>query len=244
MNSQTLHFDSIQSNYSKTDPIETIYRFTEPIKNIKKISLQSIEIPIGFTNIRSDNTSNIFTIQIGSITSSITLSNNNYTSISTLLTAINTAFIALSLTNIPTFTTSNNKIIITLSTSSTIIITQSTLSRYILGFYNNSFIGSSCISLNNYNLSYDTYISMNISNLSVLNQVISNQQTTFKIPFSGVNSTIYYLYENSSFSQHINLCNNNDLSFLNVKFYDRLGYQIINNNGLDYSFSLLIEYNN
>ena len=234
MNSQTLHFDSIQSNYSKTDPIETIYRFTEPIKNIKKISLQSIEIPIGFTNIRSDNTSNIFTIQIGSITSSITLSNNNYTSISTLLTAINTAFIALSLTNTPTFTTSNNKIIITLSTSS----------RYILGFYNGSFIGSSCISLNNYNLSYDTYISMNISNLSVLNQVISNQQTTFKIPFSGVNSTIYYLYENSSFNQHVNLCNNNELAFLNIKFYDRLGYQIINNNGLDYSFSLLIEYNN
>jgi len=60
-----------------------------------------------------------------------------------------------------------------------------------------------------------------------------------------MNDSVYYLYENFSFNQELQI---NDPSYiisnLRVQFYDRFGYQISSNNGLDHSFSLAIEYRN
>ena len=243
MQSQTLNFDSTKSTYI-LDPIDTIFNFSEPIKNIKRISLASIEIPIGFTNIRASNLSNIFTVTIASTTSTITLAPNNYSSIVTLLTDINTAFTALTLTNTPVFSLSNGKIVITLTNSATILISQTTLSRYVLGFSKLNGIGTGITAQNNYNLAYDVYINMYINNIPISNTTIHSQLCSFKIPFSGIGNTVYYLFNNNSFTQYLNISDDKyHLNYLKVSFYDRFNYQIMTNNGLDYSFSLLVEYN-
>ena len=241
---QTFNFDSINSQYSNLDPFDTRFQFNEPIKNIKRISLASLELPIGFTNIRAANFSNIFTITIGTITSTITLTPNNYTSLITLLTDINTAFTALNLTNTPVFSLSFGKVVITITSTATILITQTTLSKYILGFSKLNSIGTGITATNNYNLAYDIYINLYINNIPFANQTINSQLCSFKIPFSGVGNTIYYLFNNNSFTQYLNLTDKNyNLSYLKVSFYDRFNYAISINNGLDYSFSLLVEYN-
>ena len=245
MNSQfqTINFDSTKSTYN-IDPFDTIFNFSEPLKNIKRISLASLELPVGFTNIRASNFLNVFTITIASITSTITLTPNNYTSIVTLLTDMNSAFTALTLTNTPVFSLSSGKVVITLTSTATMLITQTTLSKYILGFSKLNSIGTGITATNNYNLAYDTYINMYINNIPISNTTIHSHLCSFKIPFSGVGNTVYYLFNNNSFTQYLNITDPNyHLNFLKVTFYDRFNYQILTNNGLDYSFSLLVEYN-
>ena len=67
------------------------------ISKIKRIYLKSVEMPIGFTNIRNGNTSNILVMNMSntltneSYTFTIVLPDKNYTSMQSLLNDINTA---------------------------------------------------------------------------------------------------------------------------------------------------------
>ena len=99
---QLLHLDSVDGvqNY---DPILKSYhsyncniKINKPITNIKEISLKSVEFPLFFNNIRLSNNSNLFTFNFNystfnNISISITISESNYITISSLLTAINSA---------------------------------------------------------------------------------------------------------------------------------------------------------
>jgi len=242
MSIQTLNFDTINSLYTNSDPFDTTFTMSNPLRNIKKIRLSSLEIPLGFYNIRSTNSTNTFTITINSVVSTITLSPAYYSSISTLLTAINTAFTALSLTNTPTFSYNGLYVIITLTTSTTYSITSSNLSKYVLGFSSTtSGTGKTLTATNPFNLSYDTYFIMYFPNLPVNNNSATQQILHFKLPISGINGAVYYYYENFGLTQELQITDSNYIiNNVRVVFYDRFGCTV--SNYLDYSMSLTFEY--
>ena len=80
-------------SHSDNHPFSLTFNLPSQIHNIKKIYLKSVEIPIGFTNIRSENNSNTFTISINNVVCTVVITPGNYTIIS-LITAINNAIIA------------------------------------------------------------------------------------------------------------------------------------------------------
>ena len=238
---QYLHFDTLNSNASySTDQFQTTFQLNHPVKNLKNIYLNTFELPIGFYNIRSDNGTNKFILTIDSNTQTLTLTDANYTSGSALCADLTSGFASL-FSNAPTFSVVNNKIKITVSISALLSVTQTTLSK-VLGFSKNQSItsGSTMIASKFYNLAYDSYIGMSLSNLPINN---TETNYTFKIQLNGTEGQLVYNNSNTIMTQSANLASRDFvISYLNVKFFDRFGFQILSNNGIDFSFSLVFEF--
>ena len=67
-------------------------------------------------------------------------------------------------------------------------------------------------------------------------------QSTFKIPLNSVTNQVYYYFESSSFKQYVDIRDPNMvLSNLIVYIVDRFG-NAISPNGLDYSFTLSLDF--
>ena len=95
-----------------------------------------------------------------------------------------------------------------------------------------------------YNLNIDNYISLYIPQLSGCVSDMTGLNTTFKIPMNCVMGMTYFFQKNLNFEQEVEISDKNlVLNEINIIVYDRFG-QNIENNGLDYSLSLLIEYDN
>jgi hypothetical protein len=92
-----LHFDTIDSSYIK-NCYNTTFRLFNPLRNIKNIYLKSLEMPVVFDNIRSDNTSNIITFKVNTTVFNITLETKAYNNINTLLADINAKLVASNIT--------------------------------------------------------------------------------------------------------------------------------------------------
>ena len=101
--------------------------------NIKKIYLKNAEIPIGFPNIRSSNFSNVLSFILNGITYNPSITQQNYSTISSLLTALNTSILtAISgsgFTLILSVSLGNNIIITTTGAFTSYSINQNTLSN-------------------------------------------------------------------------------------------------------------------
>ena len=54
-----IHFDSINSIDTNNDSFDTTFTLIQKYKNIHKIYLKNCEIPVGFSNIRSSNNTNV-----------------------------------------------------------------------------------------------------------------------------------------------------------------------------------------
>jgi hypothetical protein len=94
MTSIFLNFDTIQGDYTQSsNPYNCKYDIVPAIKKCKKIFLKSVEIPVGFCNVRKDGGSTLstFSFAVGGTFYSFTLANNIYTSIQALITDLNTA---------------------------------------------------------------------------------------------------------------------------------------------------------
>ena len=253
MNQQLIHFDSAFAQLDNlNDPFSCTFSLANPLRNVNQITLKSIEIPVAFNNIRNSGTLNQFGITIGGTVYSITLSTNNYASISTLCTDITTAFTGLTLPNNAILTMSagtTNVIVSLVSTVQTnFVVNQTQLSFYILGFKNqsaqiNTTSGSNRTStinaLNSFNLNIDNYANFSIINLPVLNNANCNGIiSSFKIPLNCLTGEVLYLEENQTFKQSVLITNNGIvINSLKVVITDRFGNSL-SNNGIDYSFSL------
>ena len=230
MNIDILHFDTLLGQYNNS-VYDCTFILSNPIRNVQKIYLKSIEIPISFNNIRVSNGTNTFKIN-GFI---ITINENSYTSITTLLNDINIK-VHLVLPNV-TFGVENQKVVMT--TNTTITFNNSRLLSVILGF-TKLYYPNTSFSENNYLLGYDNYISIYFQDLPV--KSTNNQLISYKIPLNAVNGMVYYMQELNSFSQFIEITDSNYiLNRIRVIIYDRFG--CILTNGLDYSFSLAINNN-
>ena len=251
---ETYHFDSTYQYSTNAfsiaankgdEPFNFTASLPNQISNIKKIYLKSVEIPVGFTNIRAENNSNSFGISVGGVVCNVTITPGQYT-ISGLITAINSYITSTSIytTNQPIFSISGQQIIITTSLGGIIAFpTPTILSNIILGFqYSVQIVTTILAAASNYNLYYDTYLSIFFPYVNAKSTTASGNKMHFKIPYNGYNNSIFYSVESSNgFNQYIELTESNfTIGNLKVQVYDRYGY-LINNQGLDWSFSLTFE---
>ena len=70
-----LHFDTNDRNslFTENNCYDTTFTLTNSYRRIRKINLASLEMPIVFTNIRNENTSNILQISIDGVNHRIVL---------------------------------------------------------------------------------------------------------------------------------------------------------------------------
>ena len=232
-----LHFDTIDSTYNQ-NCYNTLFRLFNPLRNIKNIYLKSLEMPITFDNIRSDNTSNIISLKVNNNTISAKLDTKNYTNINTLLSDINALLVASNIT----FTILNGIVSINFPIIANIKIEDSVLMNYVLGFpKDTTYTSTNKISaVNKYTLSYDNYLSLYLD-IPSSNNASSNKKVSFKIPLNALGNMVFYLGDNSTFSQSIKMSDPNFvLAQFQITVYDRFGYTI--SQCLDYTFTLGIEY--
>ena len=242
-----LHFDSIYSNDTNNDSFDTTFTLNQKYTNIKKIYLKNAEIPIGFVNIRSSNSSNVLRFVINGVTHNATIASANYTSINTLLsalfTSISTALSSTGFTFVLSVNSSNNILITSTGAFSSYSIIPTTLSHILningainqsAGIYTSPFI---------YNLAYDTYIQMSFFNIPSIFSSQGNIPSALKIPLTtNAYNILFYSTDRQEYDQAITISDNNFiLSHLRIIMYDRFGFPI-NNGNLEYSFTLAIEY--
>lgn len=245
---------AFNKNYLNLAPnaFNSLFRLQTPLSNVKKIWLKSIEIPIGFNNIRANSKNNIFTVATtydGTIYTnqySVALPDKTYNSITTLLADINALFLAtypavnIILTNV------NGYIQVT-STSSAVFtgniyIVPTNLS-YMLGFRQavNTYSLRNTLGAAVYQLNCDNYLNMFITNVSTSQTYNANGiNCHFKVILNCVNGTMYYASENNTYTQFIEINSSLPITNLNIIFTDRWGYSL-NSSGLDYSVTLAIE---
>jgi hypothetical protein len=94
---------------------------------------------------------------------------------------------------------------------------------------------------NTYNLSYDTYLGIQIEN--IITSMFSTQgNTVFKLPVNVSTNSIFYYNENTFSTQRVELLGKEfqSISYLRIRVVDQNAIPL-NNNGLDWSFTLRIE---
>ena len=242
-NSENIHFDSVDSNY--VDPFDARFQLFAPLRNVKRIHLKSLELPITFPNIRASGTLNQIVLKTNtSITYTVSIAEGNYNTLSTLLTAINNAFVGVIPSTTVTFAQigSSNRISCTATTSTFTSFTfiDTSLSKVVLGFRNPTYGSLVVNSKVDFVLNIDNYISMYLSNVNNINN--SNRLCSFKVPVSSGNGVIQFTGDQSGFKQSIDLGSEGQvINSLQVKIYDRFNQQILSNNA-DYSFTLAFEF--
>ena len=255
---QFLHFDSIASKYiydvnntstNTSNCYKAVFPMTQSFKNIKRVWLKSVEMVVGFPNIRTGST-DTFSYVLNGTSYVTTLPESNYSTVSSFMAAISTACSTTITSTGITMTfglNSNNinQIVINFSgsTVTTFSVVDTILSKYLCGFRStdvyatNIFTGSV-----NYNLSADNYLNIYMPTFNSLNANQNGNYSTFKLPLNSINNQVYFYQDASSFQQSIDINDDNlVLSSLTVHVYDRFGKNI-NPNGMDYSFTLSVEY--
>ena len=252
-----LHFDSIDGEMNYDTILKTSHcynstiKINKPISNIKEISLKSLEMPLFFNNIRSANNSNLFSFKFtysNIISIACTRPENYYTSINSLLTAINCSIaleleiysglsIVLSVVNTYYIKIDHNFTSLTLN--------KCLLINYILGFNNNENVTSSIVSTNFYNLNIDNYLTMYITNLSGADSTnVNGRLLSFKVPLNAVNGQVLYYGESNTFIQTISITDPKFvLTSMNIMILDRFGFPI-NGGNAHYSFTLGVNFDN
>ena len=255
---QLLHFDSVYATYLRdlnsstgniTMPYRAQFTMNQTFRKIKRVYLKSIEIPVGFCNVRTGSTATL-TMLVNGTSYSVVLAEKNYTSIAILIADLNTACTSLVSGVTITFASTTSlatplRLKIT-TTAATFSIVDTNLSKYILGFRaaNDSLVsGVYAASSSNHNLNPDNYFLMHIPSLNGMNASVGGPlQSTFKIPLNCITNQVYYYFESSSFTQYVDIRDPNMvLSNLIVYIVDRFG-NAISPNGLDYSFSLSLDF--
>lgn len=252
---QFLHFDSASANYindplstsgSTLNPYKAQFPMNQSFTKIKRVFLKSLELPVGFVNVRKGSTDTLQFV-LNTVSYKVTLVEKNYTTVAALMTDLTTALVGIVPNVILTFSAVGSRIWITFSGStvtSTFAIVDTNLSKYVLGFRNGKDALVSSVykaSTSNYNLNFDNYILMSIPSLNAVNACMNGQNCTFKIPLNCITSQVYYYFENSSFQQFVEINDVNLLiSNLTVILYDKFG-NVMNPQGLDYSFSVCFE---
>jgi hypothetical protein len=196
---------------------------------VRSASLKDAQIPIGFYNVRAPyNTMNVNSI-------SYTITPANYT-LDTLTKALSTA-VTSAVGTFSTSSTTNQFSFISNAGSATMNVQPLSLLSF-MGFTDGQ-NGTSITGTNSYIINFDTYISIWIQNLGTSS--LDTQQITFKVPISGGSGSITQYSQGQNWDQKIIATDrSNRMDRLQIVVLDRFG-NILNNNGLDWSFTLEIE---
>lgn len=242
-----LNFDSINAIDAINDSFDSTFTLNQKYTKIRKIYLKNAEIPIGFSNIRSSNNSNVLRFILNGVTYSCSVTQQVYSSINTLLSALNTSISAAinstGFTFALTALSSNNVIITSTGGFSSYSIIPNTLSNILninsainqgAGVYTSPFI---------YNLGYDTYIQMAFFNVPSIFSSQGNIPSALKIPLNtNAYNILFYSNDRTDYDQSLTISDSNFiLSQMRIIMYDRYGFPL-NNGNLEYSFTIAIEY--
>ena len=239
MNTYLIHVDTAaastvnpggQATVTKTagNPFQCTVILGNRHRAIRSLTLKNVQMPVGWYNIRSPYN----TMNVNSLSYTITPGNYNIT---TLISALNTA-----VTGVGSFNSAglnNNVQFVSSSGTVTMNVQPLTLLSF-LGFTNGQ-TGTSFYGTNSYITNFDTYVSLWIENLG--QSSLEPQQITFKIPVTVGSGSIMHWSENSQDEQVVLVTDRAArLDRLNITVLDRFG-KPMNNNGLDWSFTLEIE---
>ena len=178
-----IHFDTLYATKNDSNPFNCTFILSQTLNRVSRISLKSIEIPISNHNLRSPYTT--INIKYNNGFFSYTLSNKTYNDILLFLVDLNTLLSGLQTSMAtgeicPVFsvsTTQLNKLVMktTLLSTSSLYIYSTGLLIYYLGGINLVADSKTLVSgslylnsfnlINVYNLCFDTYYNMVISNL-------------------------------------------------------------------------------
>lgn len=264
---QQIHVDTGSLNKMITknngNPFDCTIRLGQTHRRLREIRLLNAQIPIGFYNLRSPYNvltidSNTHVIQEGNYDITNLLSNinskivTNFTGTFTVDNRIrkvtftsagstaNTIYTTTPLTNLQISSTGyfdpyTQQYIVQSGYPSN---TFSTLSTF-LGFTGNP-RGTVLTATNQYNINFDNYIKIHIENLGTSSS--EPDLCSFKIPLNNIsNGSTLYWSENSENYQRVLVTDSTCIvDRLNIKVYDRFN-NLLNNNGLDWSFTIEIE---
>ena len=176
-----------------------------------------------------------------------TITQGVYSTISSLITALNasilTAITATGFTFVLSVSSGNNIIITSTGGFSNYSIINNTLPNIfnipsainqIAGIYISPYI---------YNLGYDLYIQMCFYNIPSIYTSQGNVPSALKIPLNtNAYNILYYTTDRDGYDQSLTISDSNFiLSQMRIIMFDRYGF-VINNGNLDYSFTIAIEY--
>jgi hypothetical protein len=200
---------------------------------VRSVSLKDAQIPIGFYNIRAPYN----TVTINSIVYTIPPGNYNITSLVNTLNSTITNAVGMFGTS-PT----TNQMQFSAGAMTTAIFSVTPLSLgAFLGFTNGQ-SGTYITSTNSYIVNFDTCLYVWISEVGTSS--LDGQQITYKVPIIGGSGSIVQYTEGSNWNQKVIFTDrSNRLDRLTVRIVDRFG-NIINNNGLDWTFTLEIDADN
>jgi hypothetical protein len=235
--SQIIHYDTL---FAKKQ-INNTFIFENKqhdLQEIKNVTLASLEMPISFFNVRSTNASNSMSFTLNGIPYSITIVENNYFTIASILLVINKAILSV----IPasaTLTIDVNSIVcnklIASSNGTTLAFAPSILISTILGVSpTDSFNGGQLIFSKIFNLNPDSFLTFHIAELSSHYNSNSMTKGQYKIPL--LNSYAQYLFYSGYISQTYTSPSSlaiNDI--LSITLFDRFGFELPVSNGLSYS---------
>ena len=238
----TLNFDTIYATtYFNNNTFDCYFNLSNPERNVKKIYLRSLEMLISWPNVRSVSNLSTFSFTLNSVAYSFTLQDNIYTSMTSLITDMNTALTNLLLPISVAFQlnpSNNNQLQIILGSTCTFSITSTNFSNYLLNISGTN--SGLTLTGGSYLLNVDNYILLYIDNLPnrAINQ--NNIPASFKIPLNAASNVVFYSAQNNEFEQYIDI---NDPSLiitsLKIKVIDRFGGLIKSN--VHYSMTLGLE---
>ena len=178
-------------------------------------------------------TFNIHTVTIGAVTYTLTPGNYTITSLTNSLNSLITNSIGV----FSSSQTTNQFQYVSNAGNVTLTVAPLSLLAF-LGFTNGQ-SGSSIIGTNSYIITFDTCIYVWIAEIGTSS--LDGQQITYKIPMSGGPGSIIQYTEGSNWNQRVMFTDrSNRLDRLTITVLDRFG-NILNNNGLDWTFTLEIE---
>jgi hypothetical protein len=89
------------------------------------------------------------------------------------------------------------------------------------------------------NVNPDTFVYLWFKNLYTSSA--ENNRVSFKIPVQGVNGTVFNFSDNHDFAQHITVTDSSAIiDRLELEVRDRYG-NVLDNNGVDWSFTLAVD---
>jgi hypothetical protein len=223
-------FISGTRSYSPND-YNIIARLPHPLSGVKKIYLKSFSTTVLFPTIRSASNSHFINVVCNGTTKRITLVDKIYTSITTLITDLNTSATALFpgqniLFSIDSYT---GNVMVASSSFATITVLDSNLA-FILGFRSaiNTNGTNYCTASYLYNLAMDSFLYLYISNISTISSPNCNRiNCSFKIPINTGSYNVNYSSTNLNFEEYIEITNPNmPISELRIQIVDRWGANI------------------
>ena len=202
-------------------------------RRIRRVALKSVEMPIGFYNIRAPY--NVLTINVAGTPTSYTFSPGNYNSTTFLNTLNNTVTPAIGSFFLNTLT---NTIQYTSAVGVSSIVGDPGTLGYFMGFQTTQ-LGVIIVAAKSYSLDFDNYVNIYIENLR--NSCMEPYAATFKIPITVQKGGIEFWFSDNRFKQSIEIFDPDyRIDRLNIQVRDRFGNPMTNN-GLDWSFTIEIE---